>query len=72
MKTVSFTPSEGLWTVRDLADHLKASRSWVYARAESGELPCIRLGGLLRFNPAAIRKWVEQQQGASVVALRQS
>lgn len=46
---------DALWTVHDVARYLKASRSWVYHRAESGELPCLRVGGLLRFDPDAIR-----------------
>ena len=44
-----------LWDVRDVARYLKASVSWVYKAAERGELPCMRVGGLLRFDPAAVR-----------------
>ncbi|OLD47072.1 MAG: hypothetical protein AUI48_05410 [Chloroflexi bacterium 13_1_40CM_2_68_14] len=46
-----------LWDVRDVAGYLKASVSWVYKAAERGELPCIRVGGLLRFDPRAVRAW---------------
>ena len=35
-----------LWDVRDVAQYLKASVSWVYKAAERGELPCVRIGGL--------------------------
>jgi len=41
-----------------VAKALKVSRSWVYARADSGELPSLRVGGLLRFDPAAVRRFV--------------
>jgi len=44
-----------LWDVRDVAQYLKASVSWVYKAAERRELPCVRVGGLLRFDPAAVR-----------------
>ena len=44
-----------LWDVRDVAQYLKASVSWVYKAAERRELPCIRVCGLLRFDPAAVR-----------------
>lgn len=44
-----------LWDVRDVAKYLKASVSWVYKASERRELPCIRVGGLLRFDPAAVR-----------------
>jgi predicted DNA-binding transcriptional regulator AlpA len=48
----------GLWDANDVAGYLKASRSWVYHRAEAGELPCFRVHGLLRFDPATIRAFV--------------
>ena len=38
-----------------MARYLKASRSWVYQQAEAGTLPCVRLSGLLRFDPAKIK-----------------
>jgi excisionase family DNA binding protein len=44
----------GLWDASDVAAYLKVSRSWVYHRAEAGQLPCVRVGGLLRFDPSAI------------------
>ena len=50
--------SEGLWTVAEVAAYLKVSRSWVYHRLESGLLPHIRVGALVRFDPAAIREHV--------------
>ena len=46
---------ETLWTVAEVAAFLKVSRSWVYHRLESGLLPHIRVGALVRFDPAAIR-----------------
>jgi excisionase family DNA binding protein len=44
-----------LWDANDAAHYLKVSRSWVYQRAESGLLPCLRVGGLVRFDPATVR-----------------
>ena len=44
-----------LWDANDTARYLKVSRSWVYQRAESGELPCLHVGGLIRFDPATVR-----------------
>ncbi len=49
--------SESLWTVGDVAAYLRASRSWVYHQAECGRLPSLRIGGLLRFSPIAVRKY---------------
>lgn len=47
--------NESLWNVADVARYLKASRSWVYHQAEAGRLPCVRICGLLRFDPAVIK-----------------
>ncbi len=46
-----------LWDALDVARFLKVSRSWVYERTMSGELPSIRIGGLRRFDPAAIKAY---------------
>lgn len=46
---------EGLWTVKDAARFLHCSTSFVYKRAVRGELPCVRIGAMVRFNPETIR-----------------
>lgn len=60
-----------LWTAKEVADFLRVSRSWVYGRAEAGDLPVLRIGGLLRFDPDAIKAYArgEKPSGAKVVAL---
>ena len=52
--------TDTLWDARDVAQYLKVSRSWVYHQAEAGLLPCLRLGGLLRFDPATIRSFAHR------------
>jgi excisionase family DNA binding protein len=61
-----------LWDAQDVARYLKVSRSWVYHRAEGGELPCLRIGGLLRFDPKAIHAFArgESASVARVIPLR--
>jgi excisionase family DNA binding protein len=47
----------------DVADRLAVSRSWVYAAAEDGRLPSIRLGGPegpLRFVAEELEEWIEE------------
>lgn len=63
---------ETLWTAVDLARFLKCSRSLVYQKAEAGLLPCLRLGGLLRFDPAEIRRWLASSASpaARVIPIR--
>ena len=61
MSTTEFAAApcpDTLWTVAEVAAYLKVSRSWVYHRLESGLLPHIRVGALVRFDPAAIREHV--------------
>lgn len=68
------TEDEGLWTAAQLAKHLGCSKSWVYDAAAAGHLPYVRVHGMLRFEPAAIRRWVAaggKTQGA-VLPLKRS
>jgi len=57
-------PIERLWTVKDVATYLGVSKSWVYQHAEAGDLPCLRVGALLRFDPDAIRTWARHRATA--------
>lgn len=61
---------EALWDAEDVAHYLKASRSWVYQKADSGILPSVRICGLLCFSPPAIRAYARgTDQTAQVVSL---
>lgn len=55
-------PFESLWDAKDVAHFLKVSRSWVYQKTEAGELPCLRVGGLVRFEPEAVRAWARGER----------
>jgi len=54
------TLPENLWTVDDVAEFLRASRSKVYKDAKARRIPSIRIGAMLRFDPNAVRRWVMQ------------
>ncbi len=65
------TPTaESLWTAEEVAGFLRVSRSWVYQKAASNEIPSLRFAGCLRFDPQAIRAWLLNPNGARVVTLR--
>ena len=49
---------EPLWDANQAAKFMNVSRSWVYQRVEAGLLPHIRVGGLVRFDPAALKKFL--------------
>lgn len=49
----------------DVARLMHVSRSWVYAAAADGRLPCLRLGGSegpLRFVAADVEAWLEDER----------
>lgn len=63
-----------MWTVKDVADYLQISKSWVYKRSADGTLPCIRIGSSLRFVPDVIIAMArgERPEGGQVIAFRPS
>lgn len=64
---------ETLWTAREVARYLRASRSWVYQKAEGGTLPSLHIGGLLRFDPVQVRAFAKGTHcKGAVVPLRGS
>lgn len=68
MSTENSTPTrpEGaLWDVSECAAFLGLSPSWVYKRAQAGELPAVRIGAALRFEPEEIRAWLRGQRPES-------
>jgi excisionase family DNA binding protein len=54
MAAIDVLQDSPLWDANDVARYLKVSRSWVYQRAESGQLPSLRVGGLVRFDPEVV------------------
>lgn len=52
--------------VAEVAELLGVPVSWVYAKAESGELPSFKLGRYRRFDSAEIERWLQaQRQGGN-------
>jgi hypothetical protein len=56
-----------VWKVRDVAEFLQASESWVRHAAAGGRLPCTKIGGLLRFDPDEIRSLARADAPARVL-----
>jgi excisionase family DNA binding protein len=67
-------PAEQLWTVADVCAFLRVGRNAVYTMAARRELPSIRVGTRVRFVPADVRVWLEQQRlaGAALPLLSRS
>jgi excisionase family DNA binding protein len=51
----------------DVAGRLGVSRSWLYAAAADGRIPCVRLGGPdgpIRFLPADLERWLDDARAS--------
>jgi excisionase family DNA binding protein len=57
MPNTNVTPALTLWTVKDAAEYLRCSQSYVYKAAERDLLPTIRIGRMLRFSPESVRSF---------------
>lgn len=47
-----------LWSVEDLAGYLHTTRHGVYKLVERRQIPHIRLGRKILFDPAIVRAWL--------------
>jgi excisionase family DNA binding protein len=54
---------EDLWVVERVARFLGMSIHWVYRAAERGEIPYLKIGSRLRFDPATVKAWARQREG---------
>jgi hypothetical protein len=48
-----------LWTVAQVAEFLQCSTCWVYRH--KGELPLVRIGGMIRFDSVRLQEMVSSQ-----------
>lgn len=54
---------ERLWLVKETAQYLRKSESWVYKQVALKKIPHRKVGRDVRFSPAAIKAWFESQPG---------
>ncbi len=55
----------GLLTAEELAALLNVSEKTVYRWSKSGVLPSVRIGTLVRFEPAAVSGWLRERGAAA-------
>jgi excisionase family DNA binding protein len=60
MPSEDVMPSPTLWTVKEAAEYLRCSRSYLYKAAERDLLPTIRIGRMLRFSPELVRAFANR------------
>jgi hypothetical protein len=64
------TPSQNLWTTREVADFLHVSVKTVFNQRKKG-LPFVQVGGAVRFVPQEIRDYLAGTRGLAKHRLRQ-
>ncbi len=62
LKTVPPPPEESLWRIKDVCSYLGVSPSWVHREVNAGNLPALKIVGMLRFIPGEIRGYAEKQR----------
>lgn len=53
--------NESLWEYGDVAAYLRVSEKTVERWAKTRKLPVLKIGGLNRFDPEAIREWARSR-----------
>lgn len=56
----SFPAGLPLYTVRDIALHLKVSRNTIRKMVTLGQIPYVRVGKQIRFDPVAVRSRLDK------------
>lgn len=49
------------WSARELAKLIGCTGKHIYALAKSGRMPHLRIGGMVRFDPATTAEWLRQR-----------
>jgi len=55
--------SERLLTLREVADYLAVSERTVRRLIAADDLPCLRIGSQIRFDPATLLRWISARKG---------
>jgi excisionase family DNA binding protein len=51
----------GAWSAPELAELLGCTGKHIYALAKSGRMPHLRIGSMIRFDPAATADWLRER-----------
>jgi excisionase family DNA binding protein len=55
-------PAPMLLTVRQAAEALQISERKLWGMAAAGEIPRVRIGRSVRYDPTDLRAWIERQK----------
>lgn len=54
--------NEEIFTIKELAAHLKLAEKTAYRLASDGKLPGFKVGGAWRFRKAEVDSWIKSQE----------
>ena len=57
-------PEAFLLKPREAAQRLAVSESYLYQLTSSGQVPCVRVGKLVRYSVETLRKWIKDRESA--------
>ncbi len=58
-------------TLKETSDYLQLSQSTLYHLAQKGKIPALKIGGVWRFRPDLIDRWLANQQTSGQVSVVQ-
>lgn len=58
-RRLSAVDAPTLWTPEEVAERLGVKLRWVRRAIERHQLPFVRVGRLVRFDPETIERWIE-------------
>jgi excisionase family DNA binding protein len=61
--------NEKIFTIPEVAEYLKLSKSKVYRMVQMGMIPHIRIGRNVRIMESDLMKWLEKSQAVSPTSL---
>jgi len=62
---VQVAPTDQIFTIRELSEHLRVHPTTIYRLLRQGRLPGFRVGSNWRFSREAIEQWEREQAGGA-------
>jgi excisionase family DNA binding protein len=64
--------TDEIWTIKELAAHLRVKEKTAYALAARGDIPGFKVGGSWRFSSKDIETWIKRQTENTGIERRRS
>ena len=58
-------------TLKELSAYLQLSRSTLYQLAQTGKIPALKIGGVWRFHPDLVDRWLANQRTTGRIRAKQ-